>query len=102
MAYKIAVLGPIPYDHITTSKGKEIIKYGCVTHPTIALARLMQGSGTVIPVTHVRKEDAMPVKNLLSKYPNIDLDAIYSEKDQGDVITLRFIDQNNRLEKIHL
>ena len=41
--YKIAVLGPIPYDHITTSTGREIEKYGCVTHPAIALARLMEG-----------------------------------------------------------
>ena len=92
-------MDPSHNDHITTSKGKEIIKYGCVTHPAIALARLMQDNGRVIPVTHVRKEDATPVKNLLAQYPNIDLEAIYSEKDQGDVITLRFIDQNNRLEK---
>jgi len=96
---KIAVLGPIPYDHITTSKGREIVKYGCATHPTIALAKLMEGLGTVAPVTHVRKQDSEAVRDLLGAYANISLDAIYDEADQGDVIQLRFVDQNNRLEK---
>jgi adenosine kinase len=98
-AYKVAVLGPIPYDHITTSKGQEIIKYGCATHPTIALARLLGNNGKVYPVTHVRKKDEADVKALLEEYPNIEVEAVYSDLDQGDVIELVFIDQNNRLEK---
>jgi adenosine kinase len=97
--YKVAVLGPIPFDHITTSKGKEIIKYGCVTHPAIALSRLLEGIGTVHPVTHIRKQDEDAVKQLLGTYPNMGLEAISSDLDQGDVIELRFVDQNNRLEK---
>lgn len=96
---KIAVLGPIPYDHITTSKGKAIIKYGCVTHPAIALAKLLEGNGTVFPVTHIRKKDENDVHALLSRYENISLKGVYSHLDQGDVIHLKFIDQNNRLEK---
>lgn len=99
MRLKVAVLGPIPYDHITTSKGQEIVKYGCVTHPAIALAKLLEGQGTVMPVTHVRQQDEGPVKALLGHYPNIDSRAIYADLDQGDVIQLRFVDQNNRLEK---
>ena len=96
---KIAVLGPIPYDHITTSRGTVIVKYGCVTHPAIALARLLEGAGTVFPVTHIRRKDEHDVHALLSQYENIGLDGVYSHLDQGDVIQLRFIDQNNRLEK---
>lgn len=99
MNFKIAVLGPIPYDHITTSRGQEIIKYGCATHPAIALARLLEGKGTVVPVTHVRRQDEAPIKALLGAYSNIETNAVYSHFDQGDVIQLRFVDQNNRLEK---
>ena len=95
----IAVLGPIPFDHITTSRGQVIVKYGCVTHPTIALSRLLQGSGTVFPITHIRQEDESGVHALLSEYDNISLKGVYSHLDQGDVIQLRFVDQNNRLEK---
>ncbi len=96
---KIAVLGPIPYDNITTSKGKVIVKYGCVTHPAIALAKLLKGTGMVFPVTHIRKKDKAEVDALLSAYENISLEGIYAHLDQGDVIQLKFVDQNNRLEK---
>ncbi|NUO03032.1 MAG: carbohydrate kinase family protein, partial [Saprospiraceae bacterium] len=99
MNHKIAVLGPIPYDHITTSKGIEIVKYGCATHPVIALAKLLEGMGSVAPVTHIRKKDTEAVRLLLGAYDNILLDTIFDEADQGDVIQLRFVDQNNRLEK---
>lgn len=98
-AYKVAVLGPIPYDHITTSRGQVIVKYGCATHPAIGLAKLLEGIGTVIPVTHIRKSDAATVENLFKAYPNIDCRALHSYADQGDVIQLHFVDQNNRLEK---
>ncbi len=96
---KIAVLGPIPRDHITTSKGQVIEKWGCVSHPTIALAKLLEGSGEVIPITHTSKQDEPGIRKLLSAYPNINLNGIYSHHDQGDVVRLRFLDQNNRLEK---
>lgn len=96
---KIAVLGPIPYDHITTAKGQVIEKYGCVTHPVIALARLMEGTGQVLPLAHIREEDEAAVSTLFSKYPNIDQAGILTKHDQGDVIELVFVDQNNRLEK---
>lgn len=97
--FKIAVLGPIPYDHITTSKGRIIEKYGCVTHPAIALARLLEGKGEVYPVTHIRKQDLEAVQEVFAPYSNIQMQAIYTDLDQGAVIELRFIDQNNRLEK---
>mgnify|MGYP005666420139 CR=1 FL=1 len=97
--YKVAVLGPIPYDHITTSNGTVIIKYGCATHPTIALAKLLAGRGEVWPVSHTRKKDAPEIKALLQDYENVMTATIFDEMDQGDVIQLRFVDQNNRLEK---
>ncbi|MFZ2897546.1 MAG: PfkB family carbohydrate kinase [Saprospiraceae bacterium] len=98
-AFKVAVLGPIPRDTIVTHHGETIQKYGCATHTCIALSRLLGEEGTVIPVTHVRKKDEGPIKALLSVYPNISTDHITSEADRGDVVSLRFIDQNNRLEK---
>ena len=96
---KIAVLGPIPKDHITTAKGVVIEKYGCVTHPTIALSKLLGDAGTVVPVTHIRKKDEAPILELLSKYPNVDTSKISTKYNQGDEIRLRFLNQNDRLEK---
>ncbi len=97
--FQVAVLGPIPFDHIVTSKGQEIIKYGCATHTAIGLSALLEGQGRVVPITHIRQSDEQAVRELLGQYPNISLKGVYSHLDQGDVIHLNFIDQNNRLEK---
>lgn len=97
--YQIAVIGPIPKDHITTAKGKVIEKYGCVTHPAIALAKLLENKGSVLPIAHVRKTDKPYIDDLLKDYTNMSVLGIFSEADQGDIIELKFLDQNNRLEK---
>ncbi len=96
---RIAVVGPIPRDTITTYRGEVIEKYGCVTHPTIALALLLEGLGEVIPIAHVHGVDREPIHSLFQNYSNINLEGIYSDKNQGTIIDLRFIDQNNRIEK---
>jgi len=97
--YKIAVVGPIPQDTIITHKNEVIKKYGCVSHPTIALAKLLEGKGTVIPITHIHKKDHNAINALFKPYQAVNIDGISSEKDQGTIIELNFIDQNNRLEK---
>lgn len=99
MSKKIAVLGPIPRDHITTHKGEIIEKYGGVNNPVIALSLLVDEGDVVFPVSHVRKADLEPVKEILSPYPNINTDYIHSYADMGDIISLKFVDQNKRLEK---
>ena len=99
MSYKIAVAGPIPRDTIITYKGEVIEKYGCVTHPTIALAKLLDEDGEIIPITHVHKQDKQPIVDLFKDFPNINTTGIYSKDDQGTIIELKFVDQNNRLEK---
>jgi adenosine kinase len=97
--YNVAVLGPIPRDHITTHHGEVIEKYGCAMHTAIGLSRLLGEGGMVHIVSHVRKQDEAPVKQILSEFDNINVDGITSDADQGDVIRLKFVDQNNRLEK---
>lgn len=97
--YKVAVIGPIPRDHITTHKGEVIEKYGCITHPTIGLAQLLHGKGTVYPVSHIRKIDTPPVEEIFAPYPAIDMSGVSDEADSGDVIKLTFLDQNFRVEK---
>ncbi len=97
--YTIAVLGPIPRDHITTHKGEVIEKYGCATHTAIGLSRLLGDQGTVYPVSHVRKADRGGVVGVFSPYSNIETRYVRDTADQGDVIQLKFVDQNNRLEK---
>ena len=96
---KIAVLGPIPRDTIYTHHDEVIQKYGCVTHPVIALSKLMGEEGSVIPITNVHQKDFDPILEVFKPYPNIDTSHIGNEEDRGTVIELRFIDQNNRLEK---
>ncbi|PTX44757.1 adenosine kinase [Christiangramia gaetbulicola] len=96
---KIAILGPIPRDTILTHKKETIKKYGCATHPAIALAKLMKDTGEVKIISHIHKKDLEPIKELFSPYSNIDVSGLDSKRDRGTVIELNFLDQNNRLEK---
>ncbi len=96
---KIAVVGPIPRDTIKTHKKETIKKYGCVTHPTIALGKLMEGDGTVYPISHIHKIDESAILELFKDYSAIDTSGISSEQNSGTVIFLDFVDQNNRMEK---
>ncbi len=99
MGHKVAVIGPIPRDHISTHNDEIIEKYGCVTHTAIALANLLSDEDQIIPVSHVRKKDEAAILEILQPYQNIKPSHITSDLDQGDVINLNFIDQNKRLEK---
>lgn len=97
--YKIAVIGPIPRDTIITHKNETIKKYGCATHPAIALAKLLDKDGEVIIISHLHKKDLEAVNELFSPYNNINATGLDCSQDRGTVIELRFLDQNNRLEK---
>ena len=99
MKERIAVIGPIPKDAITTHRGELIEKYGCITHPVIALSKISGGELEIIPVTNVRKEDKPLILGVFEPYEYINTEYISDEADQGDVIQLVFVDQNNRLEK---
>jgi adenosine kinase len=99
MKKRIAVIGPIPKDTIITHRDEVIEKYGCITHPVIALSKISDGDLEIVPVTHVRKADKAPILQVFEPYAHINCDYISDEADQGDVIQLRFVDQNNRLEK---
>jgi sugar/nucleoside kinase (ribokinase family) len=96
---KIAVIGPIPRDHIVTHQGDLIQKWGCVTHPVIALSVLAGDQIEILPVSHVRTVDQDNVKEVFKGYPGINLDHITCQNDQGDIISLRFLDLNTRLER---
>jgi len=96
--YKIAVVGPIPHDTIITYRDETITKFGCVSHPTMALAKLLKDKGEVIPIAHVHKKDHNAINAIFKDDPNINTNGISSHKDQGTIIELKFIDQNNRLE----
>ena len=53
----------------------------------------------VFPVSHVRRQDGGPIKEILGSFPNIDTSGITSLADQGDVIELRYIEHNRRVER---
>ena len=99
MKKKIAVLGPIPRDHIVTHQGDLIQKWGCVSHPVVALSVMAGDQIEIVPVSHVRNVDLDNVHEVFEPYRGINLDHITTENDQGDIISLKFIDMNNRLER---
>ena len=96
---KVAVLGPIPRDQIITHAGERFEKYGCALYTAVALAALLDPDDVIVPVTHVRRRDEGPIKEILDGYPNIDTGWITSDADQGDVIELRYIEHNTRVER---
>lgn len=96
---RISIIGPIPRDHIVTHTGDLIQKWGCVTHPVIALSVMTQGKIEVIPVSHLRTVDLDNVKEVFKGYKGINMNHLTVKNDQGNIISLRFVDQNNRLER---
>ncbi len=97
--FKIVVLGPIPRDHITTYQGEVVEKYGCVLYPVVALSALMDDGARIVPVTHVRQADREPIHRLLSGFPYVETSHVVAHADQGDVISLKYVDQNRRIER---
>jgi adenosine kinase len=96
---KIAIVGPIPRDHIVTHQGDLIQKWGCVTHPVIALSTMAGKEIEIVPVSHVRQVDLDNVREVFRGYAGINLKHVSSKNDQGDIISLKFLDMNNRLER---
>lgn len=96
---KIAVVGPIPRDHIVTHTGDLIQKWGCVTHPVIALSTLAVDDLEIIPVCHVRTVDHDNVEEVFKDYKGVSMKHVTTVNDQGDIISLRFVNQNDRLER---
>jgi sugar/nucleoside kinase (ribokinase family) len=96
---KVAVLGPIPRDQVVTHAGERFEKYGCVMYTVVALSALLDAGDTIVPISHVRRRDEGPIKQILGSFPNIDTSGITSLADQGDVVELRYLDQNRRDER---
>jgi sugar/nucleoside kinase (ribokinase family) len=96
---RIAVLGPIPRDHIVTHQGHLIQKWGCVTHPVIAMSILAGEEIEIVPVSHLRNVDMDNVHEVFNGYSGINQSHLSSKNDQGDIISLRFKDMNNRIER---
>ena len=96
---KVAVLGPIPRDHVTTHRGDVLEKYGCALYTTIALSALVGPNGVVVPIVNTGEQDVEAIREILGAYDNVDLTGIRAVGDRSSVIELRFVDQNNRLER---
>ena len=96
---KVAVLGPIPRDQIVTDDGERFEKYGCALYTAVALSALLDAGDTIVLVSHVRRKDEGPIKQILASFPNIDTSGITSSADQGDGVELRYTGQNSRVER---
>lgn len=98
MPYKIAVLGPIPRDEVTTRDGVELHRYGCVLYTTAVLSALMGDTGAIVPVSHVRRADAPAVRELLDGLAGVDASRVADDRDSGAVIRLTYSEHNRRSE----
>jgi hypothetical protein len=96
---KVVVLGPIPHDQVITATGARFEKYGCVMYTAVALSALVNDGDTIIPISHVRRRDEGPIKQILSSFPNIDTSRITSSADRGDVVELRYTGEAHRVER---
>src|SRR5437764_3113755 len=96
---KVAVQGPLPLDQIVTHLGERVEKYGCVLYTAVALSALLEPGDTIVPISHVRRQDEGPIKEILRSFPNIDTMGITSPADQGDVVELHYVDHNRRVER---
>jgi len=92
--FDIAVVGPIPRDHIASPERK-YVRYGCVLHPTAALSRLIGNLGRVVPVSHVRQKDLGPIRTILKEMEGVEVSHVTAEADRGDVIHLDFQDEGD-------
>ncbi len=97
--YKVAVLGPVPRDHITTHQGAVVDRYGCGLNSVAALSALTDGQGEISLVTHVRQVDHAPILEILSAFPDADPSHVTADSDMGDVITLEYLDEDRRRER---
>jgi hypothetical protein len=84
---------------VVTHAGERFEKYGCVMYTAVALSSLLDAGDTIVPISHVRRRDEGPVKQILGSFPNIDVSGITSSADQGDVVDLNYLDQNRRDER---
>ena len=95
----IAVLGPVPRDSITTHHGTTVEKFGCALYTVAALSSLVGEGSRIVPVAHVRRRDREAVVALLGALPHVETEHVTDDADQGDVITLYYTDQNQRVER---
>lgn len=97
--FNVAVLGPIPLDEITTWQGEEVEKYGCSLYTAASLSSLLAPGSRVVPIAHVRKIDHAAISGLLGDLAHVETSYVSSSRDRGDVITLHYTDQNQRIER---
>ena len=95
----VAVLGPIPRDHIVTHNGETFDKYGCVLYTVAALSALMEPQDRICPIVHVRSQDEAAIKEQLSAFGNVDTTGIRVASDRGDVVELTYTAHNMRDER---
>ena len=97
--HDIAVLGPVPHDHITTWQGEVIEKFGGALYTVASLSSLVGEGSRIVPVSHVRRDDGELVRDLLSELPHVDTRHVRSHADRGDVVTLFYTHHNRRVER---
>lgn len=96
---KVAVVGPVPRDRMVTGEGEVIDRYGCCLNAVAALSALMGDRGEVALVSHVRRVDHGPILEILSRFPDVDHQRLTSDLDMGDVISLKYLDEERREER---
>lgn len=74
---KIAVIGSVVLDIVTTEEGETYCSFGGITYSIVALARLMPGL-VIYPVTYLGKQDISEFRGTLDPLKNVRFDFVQS------------------------
>ncbi len=95
---KLTVIGHLCLDVIHRHDGTDKKGYGGIYFAVAALANIASDADTIFPVFGVGKKEFDDVRTLLSKYPNINIDGIFSFEGETNQVHLFYSDEETRTE----
>ena len=95
---KFTIIGHLCLDVIHRHDGTETKGYGGIYFAVAAMANLAPDADTVFPVFGVGEKEYEAVRNLLSRYPNVNTDGIYPFEGETNQVHLYYSDAETRTE----
>lgn len=103
---KFLVIGEPCIDMIYKAEGEVKKSYGGILYSIISLAVIARKEDTVLPVINIGEDEFDNIKEVLSKYPNIDISGLYKMPHPTRKVNLYFNLYNSgkraKFEQIHL
>lgn len=95
---KFTIIGHFCLDVIHHPDGAETKSYGGIYFAVAAMANIAAGGDTIYPVFGVGKKEFDAVKQLLSRYSNVDTEGIFSFDSETNHVHLYYGDGGTRKE----